>query len=374
MPSAARLLVMSALAVAGVVSAATAAGVYAATDPQRRAAVIPPYSTAELLTSEPFRALSALVDSIVAPLGTPARLDSADLSHFVALTAHPSNKTAWIAEPDAFPAPTLRLTVSNRDLALYRSWARSAPLPAFWGYREGFGDPINARHLPIRRYAVHRAMWRANAAVADSLLARGDVANALVRARENVAGARHLIAQPLDTDVLIGSAQLKEGAKLLQRVARRGHDVELARVADRLLAGTVASHPSVRAPKASWSRAAADPTRDSLLRVAADTSVHPASRLLMATLLPSGVCFNSREMLFGVSDARQEAMERVLAALSDIPRASELTVPYRRLLQHADGTGPDAAPPRSRSLTDRLLEIVLPDGLDGRRRWCRQFV
>jgi hypothetical protein len=369
--SASRLLALLGLAVAGAVSAATAVGVYVATDPPRRwARAGVPSPSPESASAGQFRVLSGLLDSLVAPLGTAQTLDSARLSAFVALTGDASLKRSWIAEPRT-PVPP-RTVVSSTELSLYRAWARSAPLPAFWGYRPGFGAPADMHQLPIRRHSVLTALRRANAADADSALARGDVSDALLRARENLAGARHLIDQPFAIDVMIGKAQIKESAKLLGRVARQANDPALAGAADRLQVLNESFSPLPPLGPAPLLRAARDPASDSLVRLALDTSMHPARRLQLAEMQVFGACFNPREMLFGVRAERRAGLGRLFVALGDIPRAGELEAAFRGTFDLADGESPRARPPRYRGLGEQLLEVVLPDGITARMRWCRR--
>jgi hypothetical protein len=365
--------VLLGLAVAGAVSAATAVGVYVATDPPRRwAKVGAPVQAGPPPAPGAFLVVSRLLDSLVAPLGTAEPLDSTRLRAFVALTGNPSSNTSWVAEPDTVPSRAPRRVVSPATVSLYRAWARSTPLPAFWGYRPGFGAPATLDQLPIRRQTVLAALWRANAAEADTALVRGDVSDALVRARENLAGARHLIDQPLAIDLMIGKAQLKEAAKLLGRVARQANDSALAAAADRLLKLNASLSPFLPYGSAPLLRAATDPASDSLIRFAVDTAMPLAHRLQLTEIQAFGACFNPREMLFGISDERRAAMDRLLVALADIPRIGELHGPLVRMFEYADGDSPLARPPRHRGLGERLLEVVLPDGITARMRWCRR--
>lgn len=373
--SATRLLVLLGLAVAGAVSAATAASVYVATDPPRRAAQ---RGTGAWLHDPSIASRSAsltsLLDSLIAPLGASVPLDSSRLFRFVALTGKASPTPSWIAEPDSAPAPASPHTVSRETLTLFRAWARSAPLPAFWGYRHGFGQPVAIYELPLRRAAVFRSLWRANAADADSALSHGHTDAALERARENLAGARHLLGQPFAIDAMIGVAQLRESARLLARVAASTQDPRLTGAAERLQMLAHAHQPIPPGNVAWLMRAAADPASDSLVRLAADRSAHPARRLLMTELLPAGACFNPREMLFGISSERRATMDRLLAALSDVPRLDELRGPMLGQFRYAEGGSPWAPPQRVRGVGERALEVVLPDGLVARIRWCRRVV
>lgn len=373
--SATRLLVLLGLAVAGAVSAATAASVYVATDPPRRAAQ---RGTGAWLHDPSIASRSAsltlLLDSLIAPLGASVPLDSSRLFRFVALTGKASPTPSWIAEPDSAPAPASPHTVSRETLTLFRAWARSAPLPVFWGYRHGFGQPVAIYELPLRRAAVFRSLWRANAADADSALSHGHTDAALERARENLAGARHLLGQPFAIDAMIGVAQLRESARLLARVAASTQDPRLTGAAERLQMLAHAHQPIPPGNVAWLMRAAADPASDSLVRLAADRSAHPARRLLMTELLPAGACFNPREMLFGISDEHRATMDRLLVALADIPRIGELHEPLVRMFDYADGDSPLARPPRHRGLGEWLLDVVLPDGITARIRWCRRVV
>lgn len=366
-----RLLMLSLLTVSGAVVSATAASVYAAGDAARR--LEPSFRPDVLVDTRRTRTLAVLrdlVDSLVAPLGDAAPLDSATMRRVLAVTTTASDR-GWISRPAASAEDTATLT-------LYRAWVRSAPWPALWGYAPKFGDRLHLHAIPIRRMQPIKRWWIANEQAADRALMRGDVATALVRAQENIAGARHLIDQPLAIDALVGRVMLVDGAKLLARIALQADDIALHTAAERLLQQSRAVAPVPRGALAPLARTAADPTSPDLLAIAADTAQLRSRRALTLERLTAGVCFNTREMLFGASRARYVTLDRALDAMHDIPRLREFRPALHRELD-AFSSGPLHPPGRTSAPTDMgiaaetALRWLLPQIIEDRVDYCRSL-
>lgn len=366
-----RLLLLSLLTVSGAVVSATAASVYAAGDAARRLEERgKPPARVDAGKVQARNALTRLVDSLAAPLGSGTPLDSGTMRRVLAVITEASER-GWIEHPVAS-------AVDTSSLALYRSWVRSAPWPALWGYAPLFGEGVRLHAIPMRKLQPVKRWWTANEHAADSALMRGDIATALVRARENIAGARHLIDQPLAIDALVGRVMLVDGAKLLARVALQADDIALHTAAERLLQQSRAFEPVPRGNLALLAHAAADPRSVELLALAADTAQLRSRRAITLERLTAGVCFNTREMLFGASQTRHETLDRAIASMHDIPRVAELRTALHREL---DGfsSGPHLPPGRAPAPTalsgaaETALRWLLPRTIEDRVDYCRSL-
>ena len=366
-----RLLLLSLLTVSGAMVSATAASVYAAGDAARRLErSVKPHALPDAGGSGSASGLTRLVDSLVAPLGSATPLDSGTMRRVLAVITKPSDR-GWILRPVVSVADTASLT-------LYRAWVHSAAWPTLWGYAPQFGDTVRWHAIPIRRLQPVKRWWTANEHAADSALMRGDVGTALVRARENIAGARHLMNQPLAIDALVGRAMLVDGAKLLARIALQADDIALHTAAERLLQQSRAFAPVPRGSLALLARAAADPSSPELLAMAADTAQLRSRRVLTLERLTAGVCFNTREMLFGAAHARHETLDRAIAAMHDIPRLPELRPALHRELDEFSA-GPSRLPARTygpaewTSAAETALRWLLPRTIEDRVDYCRSL-
>ena len=366
-----RLLLLSLLMVSGAMVSATAASVYAAGDAARRLErSVRPHALLDAGGSGSASGLTRLVDSLAAPLGSATPLDSGTMRRVLAVITKPSDR-GWILRPVVSVADTA-------SLALYRAWVHSAAWPALWGYAPQFGDTIRWHAIPIRRLQPVKRWWTANEHAADSALMRGDVGTALVRARENIAGARHLMNQPLAIDALVGRVMLVDGAKLLARIALQADDIALHTAAERLLQQSRAFEPVPRGSLARLARAAADPSSPELLAMAGDTAQLRSRRVLTLERLTAGACFNTREMLFGAARARHETLDRAIAAMHDIPRLQELrTALHRELDQFSSGPSrlpaPTHGPAEWTSAAETALRWLLPRTIEDRVDYCRSL-
>ncbi len=309
-----------------------------------------------------------LMDSVLAPLGVSHDLDSISLRRMVALTSRSTRPHAnvWIAVGDA-PQPG-----DSTNLQLFRTWARATRLPNFWGYRVGFDGVHTFNDLPIRSMQVLKRFVIANETSADSALQRGDVATAMIRARENIGAARQLVDQPSTMDVLVGRVLLQRGARLLARVANASHDSLAHTAALRL--DTVAQ---IVLRRFEFQRAIAlgvDASDQRLRALAADRTLHPALRLNALDGEVRGACLRSDEMLSGPSDARRATLETLLIAVADIPRASELAPLYRQSLeQFATPAHVDFVDSDLRGLDKFVSNFrwIIPKIIRDRVRWCQ---
>ncbi len=361
-PAGAKLLWLTVLAGAGVVASATAATVYAASDLQR---VRARHDSAglKLEASRDLAPLRALTDSLVAPLGALRPTDSATLTQVVALIAKPADSSLWIAHPPADSSPA-------RAMAVYRRWARSTPLPAFWGMRADVLLRNEAHAIPTPDLRHVQQLAAANEAAADSALLAGDTDAALARARENIAGARHLVWQPRPADASTGRSMLTSGAKLLARTALQAQQPTLHASARRLVTLSNRVEPF---PRAFVARPHVQPDDHALLAMAADTTLHAATRFLAIELMVAGACRSTREVLFGPTAERHNAIDAMIDATSDIPRLAELRPVYHQALDRLDG-GPRPVVDSvnaSESVTATLLRLVVPGSVQARIDACR---
>ncbi len=370
------------LLVAAAITTGTAATVYVSGDAARRIDVAAIYrmrslhpNSRDAAVDRAHRQTTAarlLIDSVLAPLGPTVELDSISLRRVVAVTTHVTTRdaNAWIAVGDA---PQVGDSV---DLALFRRWARAKRLPNFWGYRIGFAGARTSYDLPTRSMLVLKRFVIANEASADSALQVHDIATAMIRARENIGAARQLVDQPIMIDMLVGRALLQRGARLMQRVAEVAHD-SVAR--DMAIALDTIAHTTFLLRQTEHQQLIAyglDANDERLHAIAADRALHPALRLGALDGEVRGACLRSDEILTGPSAERRATLERLLAAVADIPRASELAPLYRQSLDQLDvpPTGAEVEPPLHGA--DRFVSNfrwIIPATVRNRVRWCRMI-
>lgn len=362
-----KLLWLTVLTAVGMLASATAATVYAAGDTQRRHGKRVDFMRRLLL--EPSRnvaTIRTLADSLVSPLGVLPPIDSATLSRIVALISAPSDSAIWLAHA---PADTTRA----HALAVFRRWTRSEPLPAFWGVRPGFPGLAESASIPMSRLQPLKRLWKANEAEADSALLVGDTETALQRARENIAGARHLIEQPSPVDAMVGRVMLTDGVKLLARTALQADQPVLHSAAQRLLSLTRSLQP---VPRNLWNMNRGEALEGRLLDLARDRTLHPATRFVAIELMVAGACASTREVLFGPSVARHQALNTMIDATRDIPRLVELRSSFHRTLDkldHAPETfmgGTSQPRPTHESMSATLLRLVVPTRVQARIDAC----
>ena len=366
----ARLLFAIVGLVSAVLTTATAASVYVAGDASRRAT--------KRLTRVPLiypqthkqgRAIHALLDSLIAPLGALPPMDSAMLRDAVGFLGGRTDVDVWI------PFDSARAAALD-TLEFMRDWSKRAPLPAYWGYRT-VSDTAHdyLAHVPIRRLTPVKRFALLNEAVADSALLVGDTETALTRARELLAGSRHLIDQPLFIDMMIGRYMLQRGARLLTRSAQQAGEPIMAGAAKRLDAMAGVNYSVSEEERRALAQLGETPEDGRLVAFVGDRALPAAIRAEtpLAAML-SAACVNPREMIFGLSGARRAAFDDVVKALSDIPRMSEMTPLMRDAMEtfHAPETFLEkqrlqgAKPP-----AEPVISLLVPSTLRQRVEFCR---
>lgn len=375
----AKLLALSLLSVAGVVISATAATVYAAGEPQRRlgrrAGADKQYASPTMVATRAAK-LRALSDSLIAPLGSFERIDSATKANIIALVTRPADSAAFLPYVVVNTAHAGRGDTSPASaLAVYRAWARSEELPPFWAYRAGFANVRDSRAVPIFGMQALKRLWRANEADADSALVRGDVETALVRARENIAASRHLMGQPFMIDVLIGRVLLMDGAKLLARAALQADQPSLHSAAVRLQNEAKATHMEAARALNGLVRLGAEPEHSRLISMSADRAQYPFVRTLAVERMVADMCYSTRDVLLGPSQERYDAVDRMLASMKDIPRVGELEPMFHETLDgFRDSPGATLPAPRvDEPMSRTLLRLVVPAKVYQRVEYCRHF-
>jgi hypothetical protein len=350
--AAAKLLWLTVLGATGLVATATAATVFAAGDLQRLQARNGPSVTLRLERSRNLLPLRALTDSIVAPLGRVEAVDSVVLSQMVELVTSPAD------------------AASARALATYRGWARLSPLPAFWNSRAGFTDVPDSPTIAAMYGKPLQRLASANEAAADSALLAGDAETALVRARENIAVAQHLLWQPHIWDAALGRKMTLSGAKLLARASLQAQQHVLHESAQRLLAVATALQPI---PEELMEPVRVRPNDSTLQQLARDKSLHPATRYHAIELMVASACRSPREVLFGPTAERHAALDTMLDGANDINRLSELRSAFHHKLNLLD-EDPESFGPAldaSESSTHPVLRLFVPNIVQARIDACR---
>lgn len=311
----------------------------------------------------------SLLDSLVAPLGTLPTMDSLTLRTAVAMLGTRLNTGAWIAIDSAAAG-------SVDTLTFMRKWSRSHTLPAFWGIRPGFPGVESAGDIPLHKYFPVRRYMLLNEAVADSALVTGDAATAIERARETLAGARHMLSQPQLVDVLVGRVMLERGSRLLVRAAQQGDDPLTAGAARRLDALSRGAFTVDRAAQLAYRSLGTSPHDGRLLSLAGDKSLHPALRMQAFVGLYAGACLHPREVLFGMSSERRLAFGQIAQAVEDIPRARDLATLHQREFDYFNDGLTDAARKRRAAVHDAnpgVLAWVVPRVVTDRVAMCRRM-
>ena len=337
-----KLLLSTVLVVSAVLTSATAASVFVASDAARRTVHQPQAGEFSLNPYRHTTEIHALLDSLLTPLDASSVLDSATLRAVVALTAHtdshderPGSNTVWIANP--VPAPD---SLGFAQVALLRTWARSAPLPPLWGYRTGLGRPATPWELPTRAWRPLMLFIRQNEHEADSALLKGDVATATLRAQETIAAARHFTGQPTMMDMIVGRAIMMRGAKLLARTARQADQPTRSAQATRLAEFARVSYAIDRPQMVRLHELGAELSDGRLQAIAADRSLPAGIRMATLNAALLGACLRTREVLLGATAERNAAMAQLARAVSDIGRTEELTPAYFKALAEFDEPGP----------------------------------
>lgn len=356
--------------VSTLLTSSTAATVYVASG-----AVRPTGEDARTITLFPSHAhrqahaARSLLDSLVEPLGALPDMDSVTLRTAVAMFATRVSAGAWITADSAAAS-------SVDTLTFLRQWSRTKALPAFWGIRPGFAGVERAGDLPLHTYRPLRRYMLLNEAVADSALMAGDAATAIERARETLAGARHLLSQPQLVDVLVGRVMVERGSRLLVRAAQQGDDPLTAGAARRLDALSRGAFTVDRAAQLAYRALGTRPNDGRLLSLASDTSLHPALRMQAFVGLFAGACLHPREVLFGMSSERRLVFQQIAQAVEDIPRGRDLAALHQKEFDHFDDGLTDVARKReaaSRGADSGPLSWVVPRIVTDRVAMCRRM-
>jgi hypothetical protein len=374
-----RLLLLALLGTIAAVTIGTAATVVAATDPGRRATVdgegaAAPERFAEWLeASRRARTLRARIDSAVAPLGRTEALDSAEVRRVVAVLqqapragspTHAAGGLAWIAAPAALDDST--------DLALLRRWARGAPLPTLWGLRTDLDDVPTLHHLPIRSAGRLRWFWTARSEAIASALTRGEHDAARESALELLAASGHFLDQPYPIDVLFGRVLARQGLKELMLVTQQAGDSAAFAGAGSLLADVDAMRVLPQGGMSRLGSLGADASDARLGALAADRSLHPATRLVAVERALAGACLSPREMLLGAGAERRALVARLHAAMGDLDRMGDLAPVSMRTLDAFDDPRALLATMDAWPATDAApwWSRLIPPVVRSRARWC----
>ena len=402
------LATLASIAIALAVCA-TAATVIVASDVTRERELVQAHGSASGVSLEAARAelsqmpsLRALVDSLAAPLAPFERADSVTIARLTAQwdTAMRPQRAVFATAPELRPSserPATPMSVllsvaravrgdsaidhealasvladSSSDwLASWRRFARSEPLPPFWGYREGLVGVTSMFDLPLRQYSGARYLMLLNEVVGRVALQRGDVAAAEARGRENVAASRHYLDSPVLADFAFGRSIALAGTRLLTAAAEaRGASAVLAQ-ARALEAMTQSGGMATQALTRAAERDAASPAGQLAYELFDDEKLPFAVRVEILYAAISGACNHTREVLFGFDPSREARLAALAARHAQHPvfgEALRLIPPTARRVREAPASllSPDVWP------TAGLLDRLLPDGVAQRAVLCQQ--
>jgi hypothetical protein len=264
----------------------------------------------------------------------------------------------WIDYATVPQIARLAADTATPVLALFRRLARSAPLPPLIAVRAGSPEFVPQVFMQFGGYNVVASH---NVAAGILALRQRDSATALLRAREIIAVARHMMRSPLLFDHLLGLQTMASGASLIQLTGLVMHDPARVAEARRLRVLGVRA----RADFMPWYTGGAqllmaDPVEPVLLRFLADTTLLPAARAAAAVGVVHGFCLSAREMLFGVDARRREVLERVGAALRNTPRMDDIILAERHHLDEWIGSPSTANAPYARLVASINLVLAMP--------------
>ncbi len=249
---------------------------------------------------------------------------------------------AFVALGDTLVSPLATLEPLARVaqtpwLDVWQRFAASPDYPLMWQYRVGMPGLKSLWDIPSMRSGSNLDLARRNAIMGANALAKGDVAGATRRARENISAGRHFMHSTNLVDDSRGLAIMGVGEAQLGVIARASHDAALREEVTRIHAARTRWRTSP-AMGAGLSAMVADPeSRDAITYLKQlDSPAHMAGLFQMATF---GYCLNAREIFFGISPQRVELVHAVAVALGD-PRASELEALAKKGLADINaGTG-----------------------------------
>ncbi len=118
-----------------------------------------------------------------------------------------------------------------------------------------------------------------------------------------------------------------------------------------------------------------DLTDGALQSVAANRSLAPSVRLAAVRSALFGGCQSTREVLFGATATRQDAVQSMVASIADLPRAATIAPLTRRALElFTAGTAPTST--RFRQVNtpwSATLSWMVPTAVRNRRAFCDRY-
>lgn len=353
--------------------------------------------------AEAFLTMRGLVDTLVAELAPFAAADSVTIRRMTVLWGGTQQQRAAFATTDLAPADTPR--VVQRELvaltrllageatdsglvldsatraraladtasvwmATWRTFARSAPLPPFWGYRDALPGVTSAFDLPTRNVGAARTLALLNELAGRHALRTGDAQAARTRALENIAASRHYLDSPLLLDFMVGRSFALTGARLARDAAQALGDTLLLRRLEQFSA-TTGSAATFTALRRAAERDAASPDGTLAYELFDDEKLPYAVRVEILYAAVAGACNHTREVLFGFDPSREARLADVVARHATHPvmgRALSLLPPAARRVREA----PTSLLPESRWPSSGALDGLLPEGVAARAVLCQQ--
>lgn len=402
------LATLAAIAIALAVCA-TAATVIVASDVTRErervqahgaVASVPVSEARAALATMP--SLRATIDSLAAPLAPFAPADSITVALMtVQWDSRPAQHRAVFAPSriDAHPASTPASSLSDLNtvvlalrgerapdvalrarvladtttpwLATWRAFARSAPLPPLWGYREGLPGVTSSFDLPVRGYNGVKHLQLLNEIVGRVALEGGDAHAALQRARENVAATRHYLDSPLLVDFTFGRSLAVQAGRLIADAARALGDSATLSLALSLETLAANGSASFLALSRAAERDAASPAGTLAMELFDDDKLPFAVRVEILYATIAGACGHTREVLFGFAPEREQRLADLAARHRDHPAFGPLLglmpAAARRVRENPTSLlSPDVWP------TAGAMDGLLPDAVAARALLCQQ--
>ena len=243
--------------------------------------------------------------------------------------------TAIVALADTMLPPLATLEPIARVaqtpwLDVWQRFAASPDYPLMWQYRVGMPGVKSFWNIPVMRTGNNLDLARRNAIVGEYALAKGDVATATLRARENVAAGRHLMHSTNVQDDSRGLQIMGVGEAQLGVIARTTRDAALREEVTRLHSARTRWRASPVIPTGLLAMVADPESREAIKYLKQlDSPTHMAGLFRLATV---GFCGNAREILFGISPERESLVHAVTLAFGD-PRASEFEALATRSLR-----------------------------------------
>ena len=216
-------------------------------------------------------------------------------------------------------------------LDVWRRFAESPEYPVMWQLKQNLPGTTYVWDIPIMRYGATKDLAYRNSIAGLVALARGDVASATLRGRENIAAGRHIMKGVSIYDNLIGLVVIGIGRGELDIVARTTGDQALRDEMVQLRATSVRWRGQLTRSQVLLAMVADPESRDAIRYVKQFESPAYMGELLFTA--SAGFCVNARELLFG-SDAARSAMLHDVTTASGNPRAPELEVLGQRWLEH----------------------------------------